>query len=61
MKEENKSELVLYQTEDGKTRLEVRLHDETAWLTSKKKRPVRRIYQKKSSLQLKIKINNSYA
>jgi len=34
-KESNKSELILYQTEDGKTRLEVRLQDETAWLTQK--------------------------
>ncbi|MBI4726939.1 virulence RhuM family protein [candidate division TA06 bacterium] len=29
------SELILYQTEDGKTRLEVRLQDETVWLTQK--------------------------
>ena len=29
------SKLILYQTEDGKTRLEVRLQDETAWLTQK--------------------------
>ena len=34
-KEQNKSDLILYQTEDGKTRLEVRLQDETAWLTQK--------------------------
>ncbi|OIO38329.1 MAG: hydroxyacid dehydrogenase [Candidatus Omnitrophica bacterium CG1_02_49_16] len=34
-KEANKSELILYQTEDGKTRLEVRLQDETVWLTQK--------------------------
>lgn len=27
--------LVLYQTEDGKTRIEVRLQDETVWLTQK--------------------------
>ena len=32
-KGQNKSELILYQTEDGKTRLEVRLQDETVWLT----------------------------
>ncbi len=32
-KEQNSSELILYQTEDGKTRLEVRLQDETVWLT----------------------------
>ena len=35
MTKENKSALVLYQTEDGKTGLEVRLQDETAWLTQK--------------------------
>ncbi len=29
------SELILYQTEDGKTRLEVGLQDETVWLTQK--------------------------
>jgi len=28
-----KSELILYQTEDGQTRIEVRLQDETVWLT----------------------------
>ena len=27
------SELVLYQTEDGSTRVEVRLENETVWLT----------------------------
>lgn len=31
--EKNNSELVLYQTEDGKTRIEVRLQDETVWMT----------------------------
>ena len=30
-----KSDLILYQTEDGKTRLEVRLQDETVWLSQK--------------------------
>ena len=29
------SELILYQTEDGLTRLQVRLQDETVWLTQK--------------------------
>jgi hypothetical protein len=33
--EKNNSELVLYRTEDGKTRMEVRLQDETVWLTQK--------------------------
>ncbi len=31
----SKSELILYQTEDGITRIEVRLQDETVWLTQK--------------------------
>ena len=30
-----KSELILYQTEDGKTKVEVRLQDETIWLSQK--------------------------
>ncbi len=30
-----KNELILYQTEDGKIRIEVRLQDETVWLTQK--------------------------
>jgi hypothetical protein len=33
MPEEPKSQLVLYQTEDGATRLQVRMDQETAWLT----------------------------
>jgi hypothetical protein len=31
----NSSEIVLYQTEDGKTRLQVRLENDTVWLTQK--------------------------
>jgi hypothetical protein len=31
--EEQKSELILYQTDDGMTRLEVRMDRETVWLT----------------------------
>ena len=30
-----KSELILYQTEDKRTRIEVRLENETVWLTQK--------------------------
>ena len=30
------TEIILYQTEDGQTRLEVRLQDETVWLTQKR-------------------------
>lgn len=32
-KVENKSQLILYQTEDGQTKIEVHLEDETIWLT----------------------------
>lgn len=35
MADDQRSDLILYQTEDGKTRLEVRLRDETVWLTQK--------------------------
>lgn len=34
-KEQNNSELIFYQVEGGKTRVEVRLQDETVWLTQK--------------------------
>lgn len=30
---ENQSELLIYQTPDGVTKIETRLHDETVWLT----------------------------
>ena len=33
MKEEQKGELILYQTEDGTTKIEVRLENETVWLS----------------------------
>ena len=32
---ENNSEIILYQTESGQTKLEVRLENETVWLTQK--------------------------
>jgi len=31
--EQNRSQIIIYQTEDGKTKLEVRLENETLWLT----------------------------
>jgi hypothetical protein len=31
----HQSEIILYQTEDGKTRVQVRLENETVWLTQK--------------------------
>lgn len=35
MIEENKSQIIIYQTEDGETKLDVRFQDETVWLTQK--------------------------
>lgn len=35
MKEHPNSQFIIYQTEDGQTRLEVRLDDESVWLTQK--------------------------
>jgi len=32
---QNNSEIILYQTEDGQTRIQVRLENETVWLTPK--------------------------
>lgn len=36
MSVENQSQFIIYQTESGKTKIEVRLHDETVWLSQKK-------------------------
>ena len=33
--QENKSQIIIYQTESGKTKLDVRFQDETVWLTQK--------------------------
>jgi len=33
--EKNKSQITIYQTENGKTKLDVRIQDETVWLTQK--------------------------
>lgn len=32
-KEQNKSQFIIYQTEDGETKIDVRLQDKTVWLT----------------------------
>jgi hypothetical protein len=34
-KKPNRSEIILYQTEEGRTRIEVRVEGETVWLTQK--------------------------
>lgn len=33
--EENRSQIIIYQTESGETKLNVRFQDETVWLTQK--------------------------
>jgi hypothetical protein len=33
MEEKNKGNILLYQTEDGESKIEVRLSDDTVWLT----------------------------
>ena len=35
MGQENKSQIIIYQTENGETKLDVRFQDETVWLTQK--------------------------
>ncbi len=35
MTPDNKSQIIIYQTEDGQTKIDVRLEDETVWLTQK--------------------------
>lgn len=35
MNEENKSNIILYSTEDGKTKIDLKLDNETVWLTQK--------------------------
>ncbi len=35
MKTPNNSQTIIYQTEDGETKLDVRLENETVWLTQK--------------------------
>ncbi|MBI9039627.1 MAG: virulence RhuM family protein [Bacteroidales bacterium] len=42
----NKSEILLYQTEDGKTKIDVRLEEETVWLTIDQ---MSRLFQKSRS------------
>jgi hypothetical protein len=33
--EENKSQIIIYQTENGEKKLDVRFQDETVWITQK--------------------------
>ncbi|MCF8372599.1 MAG: virulence RhuM family protein [Bacteroidales bacterium] len=43
----NKSEILLYQTEDGQTKIDVRLEDETVWLTQTQ---ISELFQKERSV-----------
>ena len=52
----NNSELLLYQTEDGQTRIEVRLEEETVWLSQKE---MSVLFQKERSVITKH-INNVF-
>ena len=42
-----KAELILYQTEDGRTRIQCRFEDETLWLTHPTIKPYLQIRQKR--------------
>ena len=53
----NKSEILLYQTEDGQTKISVRLEDETVWLTQAQ---MSELFQKERSVITKH-INNIFA
>jgi len=57
MKPESKSEIILYQTEDNRTRIEVRLENETVWLSQKQ---MADLFQK-SVPTINEHIKNAYA
>ena len=46
------SEIILYQTEDGRTRLEVKLEDNTVWLTQQQ---ISELIQRERSVILPLK------
>jgi len=52
-----KSEIVIYQTDDGKTRIDVRMENETVWLTQAQ---MAALFQKERSVITKH-INNAIA
>ena len=43
----NKSEIIIYQTEDGLTKIDVNMQDETVWLTQEE---MSELFQKRSLL-----------
>lgn len=53
---ENKSEVVIYQTKDGETRLEVNLQEDTVWLTFDQ---IVQLFQKRKST-ISYHINNVF-
>jgi hypothetical protein len=53
MKPEPKSEIILYQTEDNRTRIEVRLENETVWLTQNQMAELFQTTQQNISLHLR--------
>ncbi|RJP25731.1 MAG: hydroxyacid dehydrogenase [Candidatus Omnitrophota bacterium] len=54
---ESNTEIILYQTEDGKTKVQVRLEDETVWLTQA---AVAELYQS-TKQNISLHIRNIYA
>ena len=53
MSVENQSQFIIYQTESGKTKIEVRLHDETVWLTQKNMAELFQVTPQNITLHLK--------
>ncbi|WP_192483865.1 MULTISPECIES: RhuM family protein [Cysteiniphilum] len=53
MSVENQSQFIIYQTEAGKTKIEVRLHDETVWLSQKNMAELFQVTPQNITLHLK--------
>jgi hypothetical protein len=53
---ENKSDILIYQTEDGKTKIDVKLNDNTVWMTQK---AIAELYQT-SAQNITMHIKNIY-
>ena len=50
---ENKSEIVIYQSENGKTKIEVRLENETVWLSQEQLAELFQTTKQNSSLHIR--------
>jgi hypothetical protein len=48
-KNQERSEIILYNTEDGKTKIDVRLENDTVWLTIKQ---IAELFQEKSNIYI---------